>query len=196
MSVSYGKFYLITPDYKENKSNFALALESSLKNGIELVQLRSKNLNLNDYKALAKDMTPLAHQYGAKIILNGPANLLEDIDADGIHFPSSAIADQNIRPIPKNFILSIACHNLEQIKIANAVSTDIGVLCPVFATPSSPKGIPIGWEKFAEIVKFAEFPVYALGGLTINDYGQAIACGAHGIGAKRGFWNLHSKILD
>ncbi len=191
MASSYKPLYLITLDFDGNKNNYLSALEASLKNGIKLVQFRSKNLDDATYIELAKDVTTLVHKYNGKVILNGAVELLQQIEADGIHFPSAAIANQDSRPLPEKYIVSIACHNLEQIQHANLINPSFAVLCPVFATPSSPKGIPIGWEKFAEITAQANFPVYALGGLSIDDYTIAREHGAYGLAAKRGLWNLN-----
>lgn len=192
MALTYEPLYLVTPDVEGH--NYLLALEASLKNGVKLVQFRSKNLDKATYAKLAKDVVPLVHQYHGKVILNGPCELLQQVEADGIHFPSAAIAQQTSRPLPEKYIVSIACHNVEQIQHAHLLNPSFAVLSPIFATPSSPKGIPLGWEKFAEISAQASFPLYALGGLSINDYSTARAHGAYGIAAKRGLWNLNYSV--
>ncbi len=191
---SLPSFYLITPDFEGDLNHYLNALENSLKNGINLVQLRSKELAINEYKKLANEVVKLVHHYKGKLILNGSPDLLNEIEADGIHFPSAQYMSLNHRPIGSNYIMSVACHNDEQVMHANKIKTDVAVICPIFSTPSSPQGIPIGWEKFAEMIKNVDFAVYALGGLKTEDYQQAHQLGAHGIAAKRAFWNLKENI--
>lgn len=192
--TDYNPIYLITHDFESDQNSYLAALESSLKNGIKLVQFRSKNLAQDSYKNLAKEVVKLVHDYNGKVLLNSSMSLLDEVDADGIHFPSSVIADASSRPLPDNYIVSVACHNLEQIQHANTINPSFAVLCPVFATPSSPKGIPIGWDNFKNIVSQATFPVYALGGLSLKDFQTARQHGAHGLAAKRGLWNLQQPV--
>lgn len=187
-------FYLVTPDFNGDYGVYLNNLERSLNNGVRLVQLRSKNLNVENYVELAKKIIPVIRSYDAKVVLNGKKILLETLDADGIHMPSSEYQKLDKRPIDNKHLLSVACHNEEQVRQAVKVKADFAVLCPVFSTPSSPKGIPIGWEKFTKILENINFPVYALGGLSLNDYEEAKNHGAYGLAAKRALWNLQNQL--
>lgn len=195
MVNNFPSFYLITPDCNGELKEYLKALEISLINGVKLVQLRSKQLPLEKYRALAKKVLKVVHHHGSQLILNSPKNLLDEIDADGIHLPSSKYMTESERPISKSHILSVACHDVDQLRHAEIIDADIAVLCPIFSTPSSPHGQPMGWKKFSMLTKCVEIPIYALGGLQIEDYEQARKQGAYGIAAKRGLWNLN-KPLD
>ena len=46
----------------------------------------------------------------------------------------------------------------------------------------------MGWEAFARAVEGLPLPVYAIGGMTPADLGDAWNAGAQGIGAIRGLW--------
>ena len=194
MNIPLPPFYLITIDCTGNINHYLSALENSLLQGAQLVQFRSKNLDAENYLFLAEQVTDLVHKYGGKIVLNGSPNLLDKVNADGIHFTSAAIAEHTSRPLPENYLVSVACHNEEQIQQANLVKPNFAVLCPVFATPSSPKGIPLGWDKFKAVVSKAKFPVYALGGLEPKDYSIARENGAYGLAAKRALWDLEKPL--
>lgn len=137
----------------------------------------------------------MVHDYNGKIILNGPITLLNDINADGIHLPSTTYARENQRPFSNDYILSVACHDQEQLEHAELITADIALLSPIFTTPSSPKGKPIGWEKFSQLVQSVKIPIYALGGLKTEDYLLAKPLGAYGIAAKRALWNLQKSHL-
>jgi len=62
------------------------------------------------------------------------------------------------------------------------------VLSPVRPTASHPDATPLGWSRFAELVDPVPLPVYALGGLRLEDLDDAIHHGAQGIAAIRGLW--------
>ena len=194
MTENLAYHYLITPDFLVDKNAFLAALEASLQNGIKLVQFRSKQLLLGDYKELAQDVVALSHSYQAKVLLNGPAILLNEIPADGIHFPSSMLMAVTQRPVSSQHLFSVACHNAAQLEYGALMKADFATLSPVFATPSSPKGVPLGWDGFAELSQKASLPIFALGGLNQQDLPIAQRAGAYGIAAKRAFWHLQQPL--
>lgn len=188
------RFYLITPDFSWNADEYLRDLELSLRSGIKLIQLRSKNLSKEEYLKLARLVLPLAHSYGAKVLLNSSERILSEVNADGIHLPSIEYSNLRKRPVSHRYLFSVACHNREQIEHAESIGADFAVLCPVFLTPSSPKGAPMGWDNFSKILKDVKLPVYALGGLNIQDFETAKRNGAYGLSAKRALWGLKEQL--
>jgi len=51
----------------------------------------------------------------------------------------------------------------------------------VCETASHPEASPLGWNRFAELVRDARLPVYALGGVGPADLDRARAAGAQGV---------------
>jgi 8-oxo-dGTP diphosphatase len=49
----------------------------------------------------------------------------------------------------------------------------------------------IGWECFAQGVSNSTMPVYAIGGLTLDDLDRARRVGAHGLALQRAAWPDH-----
>ena len=183
--------YLITPDFVEDKSTYLASLKKSIEHfSPQRVQFRSKNLERKQYIEMAKSVSKLCKETGADIIINADVEVFNELqsEVDGLHLTSAEMTDIRERPIQTGKLLSGACHNIEQVKIASGIGCDFAVLCPIFKTPSSPKGIPIGWSSFSKIVSSTTTPIYALGGIGSEDYDTAIANGAFGIAAKRGLW--------
>ena len=183
--------YLITPDFTEDKSSYLASLKKSIEHfSPQRVQFRSKNLERRPYIDMAKRVSKLCKEAGAKVLINADVEVFNELqsEVDGLHLTSGEMTKVKERPIPAGKLLSGACHNIEQVKIASRIGCDFAVLCPIFKTPSSPKGIPIGWTSFSQIVTSTTMPIYALGGIGLGDYDTAIANGAYGIAAKRGLW--------
>jgi 8-oxo-dGTP diphosphatase len=65
---------------------------------------------------------------------------------------------------------------------------DFAVLGPVKQTASHPASAPMEWSRFADLVRGASIPVYAIGGLGTADLEQAWRAGAHGVAMIRGAW--------
>ncbi len=54
---------------------------------------------------------------------------------------------------------------------------------------SHPEVKPLGWDHFAKLASSTVLPVYALGGMKMEDLNNAQAHGAYGIEAISALWN-------
>jgi 8-oxo-dGTP diphosphatase len=188
--------YLITPDpdhYSDpgpgrEHESFLQRLQVALAAGVELVQLRAPRLDPPAYAALARSVITLGHQYGARVLLNAGAELVEQLGADGLHLNSQRLAQAVQRPLTSRFTVIASCHSQEQLRQAGRLGVDGAVLSPVQSTASHPGAPPLGWTRFAEWVDACSFPVYALGGMSADDVTVAQAHGGQGIAAIRGLW--------
>ena len=172
------------------------SLRAALVAGVNLIQLRSKNLTLVDYLGLANKVLALTRQFSATLLLNQSAQLLDQIDADGIHYTSQRLAALTHRPVASDKLFSVACHDRQQIQQAEQYQADCMTLSPVFITPSSPSRPALGWQRFATLANTTAIPIYALGGLSPIDLAQAQQCGAYGIAAKRSLWATNRTSLE
>ncbi|HEV7821022.1 MAG TPA: thiamine phosphate synthase [Burkholderiales bacterium] len=186
--------YLITPEpaCANELAAFMTRLAQALSSGVRLVQLRAKRLSPEAYVCLAADALRLCREHGARLILNPPAAArlvgLAGIEADGIHLSSVRLITCRARPVGPDRLLSAACHNREQLLHADRIGADLVTLSPVLPTASHPEATPLGWEGFAELVRAAQVPVYALGGMETQHLPRAKEAGAQGIAAIRGLW--------
>ncbi|MCP1314260.1 MULTISPECIES: Nudix family hydrolase [unclassified Halomonas] len=180
--------YLITGEEADDE-RFAALLERALKeDGVRLVQLRAKGLSKDAYVARAERSLALCRDYGAKLLLNGEPELLERVDADGIHLTSERLMNLERRPIAEGKWLSASTHNQAQLEKAASLGCDFVTLSPLRTTPSHPEVAPMGWHDFQQLVERAGMPVFALGGMTRFDANHARAVGAQGIASIRDFW--------
>ena len=162
---------------------------SALESGIELCQLRAKGLESNEFSEIAEAAISLCHQNKAKVLLNGTIDLLTGFpEADGIQLASNYIYEYATRPIPKNKLLGVSTHTDEDIQQALKIDADFILLSPVKETSSHP-GVPgLGWDTFAQKVQSITVPVYALGGMKLEDVEVAKSHGGQGVAAISGFW--------
>lgn len=178
--------YLITPE-PDDRDGFLDALERSLEQGIELVQLRAKGLGRDGYVALAREALALCSGHGAKLMLNGDPDLLQEVPADGIHLSSTRLMALRERP-EGDVLLAASCHDESEVEQANRLGLDFIVISPVKQTASHPQAVPLGWEGLWRLTERARMPAFALGGMGGNDLEQAWRHGAQGIAAIRGLW--------
>jgi 8-oxo-dGTP diphosphatase len=155
--------------------------------GLRLVQLRERDWPADRLAAFAARLRDLAHEHGAKVLLNGEADAARRLGLDGVHWTSARLAAATSRP--DDLIVGASCHGVAEIARAGALGCDFAVLGPVQATPSHPDARPLGWNGFACAIEGTRLPVYALGGLASTDLEAAIDRGAHGIAMRRGAWD-------
>jgi 8-oxo-dGTP diphosphatase len=180
--------YLITPEPGPDPAAFLQQLEAALARGSRLLQLRAKTLAPAAYAELAAQVVPLARARGARVLLNGPAELVTELGAAGLQLSSAALRECRARPLPDHYWLCASCHDGAELARAVALGADCALLSPVQATASHPGAAPLGWAAFQALTDPCPLPVYALGGLGPGDLATAWRHGAQGIAAIRGLW--------
>jgi thiamine-phosphate diphosphorylase len=180
--------YLVTPEPDAGFAEFVRRLEASLAAGVRLVQFRAKTLAPASYRRLAVDVLGRCRQHGAILLLNADPELVDAIDADGVHLDGARLAACSNRPLASGKLVCAACHTIAQLRKAEVIGADFATLSPVLPTASHPEAQPLGWRGFADLAVQTALPVYALGGM----HDESLACawehGAYGIAGIRGFW--------
>jgi 8-oxo-dGTP diphosphatase len=178
--------YGITHAQELGVSEFLRRLERALESGLKLVQVREKGMTREALHKFAANVTKAAHAHGARVLVNGNAELARAVGADGVHLTAAQLAQTQQRPAFD--LVGASCHDAAELARASDLGVDLAVLGPVAPTPTHPGAAGIGWERFAELVQDCPLPVYALGGLKSADLETAYRQGAHGISMMRGAW--------
>jgi thiamine monophosphate synthase len=84
-------------------------------------------------------------------------------------------------------LLCVAAHSPKALCKAAAASADFALLSPVFQTKSHPGSEAIGIHRFASWTSNAQLPVYALGGITLQNKARILAAGGAGWAAIGAF---------
>ena len=191
-AVQLPEKYLITGKFLD-ETDFLSKLSKALGSGIRLVQLRLKkdSLNAESTLSLIRQSSELCLQHNAKLLLNIPENILNDIDLShisfaGFHADSRKLKTEEVRPEGKLF--SASCHSRDELEKAIRLKADFAVLSPVQKTASHPDMEAMGWQQFSELVASCSIPVFALGGVSEKDMQDAWQYGAQGVAAISAFW--------
>lgn len=161
-------------------------IERALSQGVRLLQIREKQMAKAELKRFAGDVLSMAHRAQAKVLINGDLALARELGADGVHLTASQLMALPSRPDPDDGLCGASCHNSEELVAAERLGLDFAVLGPVQPTLTHPGMPPLGWRRFAALIRGYSLPVYALGGLCSADLAIAQEFGAHGIAMMRG----------
>ena len=164
---------------------------NTLKNhGDVWIQLRAPSLDQLQYTQLAMKLYGICHEAGSKLIWNCPLDWYQVAFADGLHLSKSNFSAVSIssdeRPIPANQWLSMACHNLPELEVAQELA-DYVLVSPVHETQTHPQANALTWSGFKVIADQARIPCYALGGLQVSELESCIQLGGQGIAGISGF---------
>ena len=179
--------YGITQAQELGVPGFMRRLEHALAGGLKLVQVREKKMAGEALRRFAERVVAVTHAAGARVVINGDADLARTVNADGVHLTAAQLVQARERPACE--LVGASCHDVAELARARDLGADFVVLGPVAPTPTHPGAKGIGWERFAELMKECPLPVYALGGLRYADLETAYRNGAHGISMMRGAWS-------
>jgi len=154
-------------------------LERALEHGQKLVQQREPGLGDEERRIFCERAIGRAHRYGCKVMVKAPHP-----GADGIHFTAAEL--MKLKEKPRGMLVAASCHTREELERAMQLELDFAVVGPVREKADA---TPLGWERFAAIVRGTTIPVYAIGGLTRADLEDAWRAGAHGVAMIRGAWS-------
>ncbi len=183
--LSLPSLYGITQAKSMGLEVFLPRLRAALEQGLHLIQVRDKELPEAERLSLAKTVVKYAHPYGAKVLVNGSAELARAARADGLHLDRTALTRLDSRP---DFEwVGASCHKPEELARA-ADLADFALLSPVLPTASHPGEPGLGWPTFARWAATSSIPVFALGGQTLASMNDALSHGGHGIAMLREAW--------
>ena len=129
------------------------------------------------------DCTPGAH---VRLLINADIELARELGT-GVHLRAAQLREMHERPLPCAQWVGASCHDADELERAVELGADFATLSPVCMTSSHPGASPLGWARFAELVREARLPVYALGGVGPGDLDRARAAGARGVAGIRAF---------
>ncbi|MCW8955767.1 MAG: Nudix family hydrolase [Gammaproteobacteria bacterium] len=187
-SLQFPDVYMITGSFLD-QSDFERRLKNALEHGVRLIQLRIKsNVSEQQYLHFAELAKSLCRLYSARLLLNTDLDVFTRSGADGLHLSSQRMFEFQQRPVSDQVLLSVSCHNSEQLQQACRLGADMVLISPVKETSSHPSVPGIGWDAFAEWVRQVNMPAYALGGMQLKDLTMAKRSGAQGIAAISSYW--------
>lgn len=169
-----------------NSAHQVLAnLDRIVNNRVNLLQLRIKSLPTAETTAVYHSVLENCRQHGIQVLLNSDLPLT-GLPADGLHLSSHALLACRIRPTPYQWVAA-SCHNLQELRHAENIGVDFAVLAPILPTSTHPDAQPLGWETMAKLIEQVNLPVFALGGLELDDMNRVLNAGGQGIAGISAF---------
>jgi thiamine-phosphate pyrophosphorylase len=122
------------------------------------------------------------------LLVNDRSDIARAAGADGVHLTAQSLPVAVVRKTcGAEFLIGVSTHSLAEAQAARDAGADFVVFGPVFETESKRAyGAPQGPEKLREVTRaLGEFPVVAIGGITLENFSECFEAGARGVAAIR-----------
>jgi thiamine-phosphate pyrophosphorylase len=161
--LSGRRLYLCTPD----RPDLAAFLSACIEGGVDVVQLREKQLDARPLIARARLAAAVCRDHGVPFVLNDRPDLALEAEADGVHVGQDdapvALARRILGP---EAIVGLSTHCMEDLE--RAVVEDVSYISagPVEPTPTKPGRPGTGLDYVRRASTRSTGPVFVTGGVT------------------------------
>jgi thiamine-phosphate pyrophosphorylase len=160
-------------------------LRGAIAGGVQVVQLRDKQLGDEELSAVANAARALCERLGALLIVNDRPLVAREAGADGAHVGQDDMPVAEARELlGPDMLLGLSTHAPAEIDAAVASASDgtplvdyIGV-GPVHETPTKLGRAAVGVELVRYAAAHASVPFFAIGGLGAGNVGDVLSAGA------------------
>ena len=187
MELKACKIYLVTDEKACLGKGFYVCIEEAIKGGVKIVQLREKNISTKDFYEKALKVKEICKNHGALFIINDRLDIAQAVGADGVHLGQSDMPIEKAREILKNkFLIGATARNVEEAKRAELLGADYIGSGAIFGTSTKDNAKKLEMEELKKIVASVKIPVFAIGGININNVSSLKNIGLQGICAVSG----------
>lgn len=178
IKLPIGLYGITSKDFKYSHIKSA---EFLLRAGVRIIQYREKNDTTRNMLNDAIKIKKLCDEYGAIFIVNDRIDIAIASDADGVHLGQDDMPIEIAKKMFPNKIIGISVSNVKETIEAQEKGADYLGAGSVFPTGTKKDSDVIGINTLKEIVKVAKVPVYAIGGITLDNLNYLKNIGLHGI---------------
>ena len=150
--------------------------------GIDLLQIRERDLEAGELLALATDIVRLTRGSPTRVVVNDRLDVALAAGADGVHLRADSLSPSAARALtPAGFLVGRSVHRLDEA-VRVAPDVDYLIAGTVFSTASKPEAW-LGLDGLVAITRAVSVPVLAIGGMSLDRIEQIAEAGVAGIAA-------------
>ena len=182
--------YLVTPEPDADDEAWLAALARAAAAGVQRVLLRAPRLAAREparWQGLVRQAVERLRGQPLQLLVGADIELARALGI-GVQLRAAQLAGLATRPLPPGVPVAASCHDVGELRLAQALGCDFAVVGAIRATATHPGTAPLGWAGFEALRETTALPLYAIGGLAPADTDEAREHGAQGIAAIRALW--------
>jgi thiamine-phosphate pyrophosphorylase len=183
MKRKIGRLCVITDTTVQKKYSHIEIARMAIRGSADVIQFRDKYMSTNELIETAKKIRKMCLKAGVLFIVNDRVDVAILSDADGVHLGIEDIPVKEARKLlGKNKIVGGTAHNLKEAIDAEKSGADYIGFGHIYPTGSKLKlTAPVGIEGLKKAVKKIKIPIFAIGGIGLNNVNEVAGTGVHGI---------------
>lgn len=159
--------YAITDRTWLNGKTLPEIVEEAILGGVTFIQLREKNLCLEEFLKTAKEVKKVTDKYNIPFVINDNVDIAVLVNADGVHIGQS---DEEIitarQKLGYDKIIGLSAKTVAEAVKAEQNGADYIGVGAVFNTSTKLDADSVSIETLRNICKSVNVPVVAIGGIT------------------------------
>ena len=172
---------LITQRSYARERTLPALIEAAVNGGVNMVQLREKDLSQKDLLALAHQARE-AIQDRALLLVNQQIEVALACDAGGVQLGEEAMSVESARErVGDQLLIGRSVHSVESAQEAEERGADFLVVGTVFPTATKPGVAPAGLDLLSRIAGAVTIPFLAIGGVNRGNVAQVMEYGSSGV---------------
>lgn len=164
------------------------SIRMALDGGCRWVQLRMKDVTVDDMRPVALQAQKMCREAGAMFIIDDHVELVKELKADGVHLGKNDMPIAEARLLLGNgFIIGGTANTFDDVKMHAVAGADY-IGCGPFRFTTTKKGLSpvLGIEGYKYIVdkmktEGIDLPIVAIGGITADDIPVVMQTGVTGV---------------
>ncbi len=154
-------------------------LRAALSGGVDIVQLREKELDRTEIERSAATFRRVCDTYSALFIVNDDPDLARACDADGVHVGQDDASAAEARGLlGPDAIVGLSTHSPAQIAAADERPIDYISVGPIWETPTKAGRPAVGLDLVSHAAEHATRPFFGIGGVDPDNAEQVVEAGA------------------
>ena len=170
----------VTDRHRTRERPFEDVVDAAVSGGVDLVQLREKDLSDSELLLFARSLKNIIHDQ-ALFFVNGNVDVALAVKADGVHLGENDPAIDAVRAeVNDRLLIGRSVHSVRAALEAEHLGADLLIAGTVFESDSHPLETAQGIGLIEHIVKVSKVPVLGIGGVNPNNVKSILSAGASG----------------
>jgi thiamine-phosphate pyrophosphorylase len=163
--------------------------------GSDLIQLRAKNLAIDEVRRVAEEILPVTRKAGVPLVINDHLAIAVELGAESCHLGQEDFFDaghQHISEVRRGMdrpLIGLSTHSPQDAARAVSAGADYLGVGPVFPTGTKPEAQAVTLDYVRWAAQHISIPWFAIGGIHLGNLDQVLAAGARGVCAVSAILN-------
>ncbi|MBW3469705.1 thiamine phosphate synthase [Arthrospiribacter ruber] len=174
------RLYLVTDQALCLGRDFFWVVEEGLKGGVDIVQLREKDLDMESFSRKAERLKALCDRYKVPLVINDDVHVAKSIDAAALHVGQSDSPISDARGVlGEDFPIGLSLDKISDLeKPKSKLAWYFGV-SPIYSTPTkTDTQYEWGLEGLQDLRKKTHKKLVAIGRVKVENAAEMIQSGA------------------